>query len=286
MHHCLHRPTLLTGIEIVILPDGALPLPDLARTQRRPGDLYCCSYSLAMVRITLPRLDTYFRNFPKTYVEREKGLKRHPDYKRYNYRYTEHRPWSMEEKLENSVNRKIGPHNRLVHVPLPEFHVYRGDMVQILIGRDKGKRGEVVQTVKERNWCFVGGKNLKYETYGKFEGMPGKVVAKEMPLDVATEVALIDPVDNSATEIEWRYTEQGERVRVSKRTGRIIPKPMVAQETYEFKSRATYRDEPKDTLKKEVTEVTFKPSLLTFEQDIMQQMGIVENGKQPQTFWY
>lgn len=46
---------------------------------------------------------------------------------------------------------------------------------------------------------------------------------------------------SSATEIEWRYTEQGERVRVSKRTGRIIPKPMVAQETYEFKSKATYR---------------------------------------------
>lgn len=53
-----------------------------------------------------------------------------------------------------------------------------------------------------------------------------------------------------------------------------------------FKTTMFFADEPKDTLKKEVTEVTFKPSLLTFEQDIMKQMGIVENGKQPQTFWY
>lgn len=28
------------------------------------------------------------------------------------------------------------------------------------------------------------------------------------------------------TNIEWRYTEEGERVRVSLRTGRIIPKPV------------------------------------------------------------
>jgi hypothetical protein len=27
------------------------------------------------------------------------------------------------------------------------------------------------------------------------------------------------------TEIEWRFTEAGERVRVSTRSGRIIPKP-------------------------------------------------------------
>lgn len=29
------------------------------------------------------------------------------------------------------------------------------------------------------------------------------------------------------TEVEWKYTEEGERVRVSVRTGRIIPKPVV-----------------------------------------------------------
>lgn len=32
------------------------------------------------------------------------------------------------------------------------------------------------------------------------------------------------------TEVAWRYTEQGERVRVSIRTGRIIPKPVEQRE--------------------------------------------------------
>lgn len=40
--------------------------------------------------------------------------------------------------------------------------------------------------------------------------------------------------------IEWRYTEDGERVRVSKRTGRIIPIPVQAEETLDYKSRSTY----------------------------------------------
>lgn len=29
------------------------------------------------------------------------------------------------------------------------------------------------------------------------------------------------------TEVEWKFTEEGERVRVSLRTGRIIPKPVL-----------------------------------------------------------
>ena len=34
-----------------------------------------------------------------------------------------------------------------------------------------------------------------------------------------------------ATDIEFRYTEDGEKVRVSKRTGRIIPVPDAARDT-------------------------------------------------------
>lgn len=33
------------------------------------------------------------------------------------------------------------------------------------------------------------------------------------------------PSTRKPTEVEWRFTEAGERVRVSSRSGRIIPKP-------------------------------------------------------------
>jgi large subunit ribosomal protein L24 len=48
------------------------------------------------------------------------------------------------------------------------------------------------------------------------------------------------------TDIEWRFTEKGERVRVSARTGRIIPLPNGAKELEDFVNPLTYsgtRDE-------------------------------------------
>lgn len=47
-------------------------------------------------------------------------------------------------------------------------------------------------------------------------------------------------VHSRPTEIEWRYTEKGERVRVSVRTGRIIPLPIYASETEDFVVPSTF----------------------------------------------
>lgn len=42
----------------------------------------------------------------------------------------------------------------------------------------------------------------------------------------------------------------------------------------------------KDTKDDELKEVTFKPRLCTFEQDIMEVMGIKEDRKPAKTYWY
>jgi len=42
------------------------------------------------------------------------------------------------------------------------------------------------------------------------------------------------------TEIEWRYTDSGERVRVSVKTGRIIPLPIGASELDDFVNPKLY----------------------------------------------
>ena len=42
------------------------------------------------------------------------------------------------------------------------------------------------------------------------------------------------------TDTEWRFTEKGDRVRVSVRTGRIIPLPSGAKELDDFVNPLTY----------------------------------------------
>lgn len=58
--------------------------------------------------------------------------------------------------------------------------------------------------------------------------------------------------------MEWRYTEKGERVRVSLRTGRIIPIPVTSKETIDYKSPDIYVEQPKDTIADDVKELTFE----------------------------
>lgn len=170
--------------------------------------------------------------------------------------------------------------------PIKEWSVFRGDRVEILVGKDKGKQGIVKQIFEERNWVTVEGLNCKLTKVGETKNFPGVYMQEEQPLLVTSEIALVDPSDLTATGIEWRFTDDGKKVRVSTRTGRIIPVPGSVEETIDYKSKAIYKEQPKDTAAKDVAEVTFEPKLRTFEMDIMEEMGIKEDRVPAKSFWY
>lgn len=169
---------------------------------------------------------------------------------------------------------------------LENWIYFRGDRVEVLVGRDKGKQGIVTQIFQERNWVIVEGLNCHHRCVGAEKDFPGVLIKSESPLLVTSQVKLIDPVDLQAADVEWRFTEEGEKVRVSLRSGRIIPIPKMNQETKDFKSESTYVAKAKDTESPIVTEITFKPKLSTFEMDIMKSMGIEEDRVPRKTYWY
>lgn len=77
------------------------------------------------------------------------------------------------------------------------------------------------------------------------------------PVDYS-RVALIDPSDSKPCKIQWKFQEDGTRVRVSKRTGTIIPKPK-----HEFKLKELHKSAgAKDTDPEVVTLATFDPDTL------------------------
>lgn len=158
--------------------------------------------------------------------------------------------------------------------------------MEVLVGRDRGKQGIVTQVIQERNWVIVEGMNCHNRVVGAEDGFPGILIKSESPLLVTNQVKLIDPVDLQATEVEWRFTEEGERVRVSKRSSRIIPIPKMNEETKDYKSTSTYMAKEKDTEAAVVTEITFKPKLCTFEMDIMESEKIEEDRVPGKTYWY
>lgn len=197
--------------------------------------------------------------------------------------YDLHRPWTREFQAMNAP----GVDQPKIWVqPFRKFPVLRGDRVVIMKGRDKGKQGIVDYVVLERNWVCVEGLNLKHTIEQKSDDYPGSVVSVSQPLLYPSEVLLVDPTDRQPTEGEWRFDEEGNEVRVSARTERIIPIPLDAYKTYDYQSQRTYVEEAKDTPVKHVQAVTYKPRAKTFEMEIMEEMGIKEDRTPFPMFWY
>lgn len=164
---------------------------------------------------------------------------------------------------------------------------FRGDRVEVLVGDDKGKQGYICQVIQERNWVLVEGLNCKFDHIGQDKDFPGVMSKVEKPLLVPTEIKLVDPSDEQATDVEWRFTEDGQRVRVSQRTGIILPFPTKAAETIDYKTKAGYvENKAKDTVASDVEEITYEPKLCTFDMDIVDHLNIKEDRVPTRTYWY
>lgn len=234
-----------------------------------------------------------YSNLPDSYIKRamEQIIYRTPKGPQYlprsdgkkRIKFTKNRPWTFESKMENPLHKGT---QKIFVEPIKEWTIFSGDRVEILDGKDKNKQGIVNSVFQERNWVTVTGLNRKLKTLHKNKNLPSVVIQEELPLRVTDQVALIDPSDLLPCKVEWRYTEKGEKVRISLRTGRIIPMPRLSEETYDYKTAAVYEEKKKDTPAHIVSKVTFKPYHGTFEMDIMEHMGIKEDRVPAPAYWY
>ncbi|KAJ8273627.1 hypothetical protein GJAV_G00103760 [Gymnothorax javanicus] len=199
-----------------------------------------------------------------------------------DYRYGTSRPWTIAAQRRNPPGKR----RRKVFVdtiPNEEWSVFKGDTVEILSGKDQGKQGKVTQVFRHRNWVILEGLNTHYRYIGKSDDYRGTYIASEAPL-MLKDIALVDPADRKATEVQWRFTEEGEKVRVSVRTGRIIPKPVVQRRDGIVPSQ--WKDGPKDTSPDDTLEKTYTPTLRTLEEEVMDSLGIEEPRRPRKSFWY
>ena len=98
------------------------------------------------------------------------------------------------------------------------------DNVIVISGKDKGKTGKIIRVDPGRDRVFVEGLNMVKRHQRPLPGRPNMqvgVIEKEGPIHVSN-VALLDPKDRKPTRIGTRRTEQGARMRVTKRSGTEI----------------------------------------------------------------
>lgn len=99
--------------------------------------------------------------------------------------------------------------------------IRKGDDVVILSGRDKGKRGTVLQII-ENNRILVDNVNVikKHVKPNPNRGETGGIIEKEAPIQISN-VALFNPNTNKADRVGYKLLEDGRKVRVFKSDGEV-----------------------------------------------------------------
>ncbi len=96
-----------------------------------------------------------------------------------------------------------------------------GDQVEIIAGKDKGKRGKVLSVLPASKRVLVSGANIvKRHRKARREGEKGERVEMEASIHISN-VMFLDPETNKPTRVGYRI-EGGEKVRFAKRSGKII----------------------------------------------------------------
>jgi large subunit ribosomal protein L24 len=103
----------------------------------------------------------------------------------------------------------------------PKLKIKKGDRVVVLAGRDKGKRGEVLQVIPAENRALVQGINVVRRHQKQSPQQDGGIVAKEAPIHISN-IAIEDPSDGSPSRVGFKFTDDGRKVRFAKRSGETI----------------------------------------------------------------
>ncbi|MBC9208501.1 50S ribosomal protein L24 [Roseomonas aerophila] len=100
--------------------------------------------------------------------------------------------------------------------------IKKGDQVQVLTGKDKGKKGEVLRVLPADGRAVVQGVNVvKRHTKPKSAGQEGGIVEKEATIDLSN-LALLDPKSGKPTRVGFKVLEDGKKVRVARPSGEVI----------------------------------------------------------------
>jgi len=98
----------------------------------------------------------------------------------------------------------------------------KGDNVLVIAGKEKGKTGQVIRVLRDRDRVLVERVNMiKRHQKGTSPQQPGGIVEKEASLHISN-VMLVCPSTNKPTRIGRKQLSDGKRVRVSRKSGDVI----------------------------------------------------------------
>ena len=107
---------------------------------------------------------------------------------------------------------------------MSKLHIKKGDTVMVLTGdsRDRGNTGQVLQVLVDENRAIVeGGRIISKHTKPSAKNPQGGIVKQEAPIHISN-LSLIDPKSGKPTRVGIKRTEDGNKIRIAKKSGEEI----------------------------------------------------------------
>ena len=103
-----------------------------------------------------------------------------------------------------------------------KMRLRKGDTVQVITGKDKGKTGEVLRTLPNENRVIVEGVNMRTRHVKPTqEGESGRIVTEEASLH-ASNVMIYSTDKKVTSRVELITEKDGSKKRRLKKTGEVI----------------------------------------------------------------
>ena len=103
-----------------------------------------------------------------------------------------------------------------------KMRIRKGDTVQVISGKDKGKTGEVIRTLPYENRVIVEGINMRTRHVKPAqEGESGRIVTEEASVH-ASNVMIYSTSKKVASRVEIVVDADGNKKRRLKKTGELL----------------------------------------------------------------
>ena len=100
--------------------------------------------------------------------------------------------------------------------------IKKGDYVVVIAGKDKGQKGEVLKVFPKESRVVVKGVKMVKRHVRPSQADPECGIKQfEAPIHVSN-VAHMDPKDNKPTRVGFKTLKDGQKVRVTKKSGEVI----------------------------------------------------------------
>ncbi|KAA0544091.1 50S ribosomal protein L24 [Bacillus sp. BGMRC 2118] len=103
------------------------------------------------------------------------------------------------------------------------MHVKKGDKVQVISGKDKGKQGVILEAFPKKDRVLVEGVNVVKKHSKPSQANPqGGIISQEAPIHVSNVMPL-DPKSGVPTRVGYQVVD-GKKVRIAKVSGESLDK--------------------------------------------------------------